>query len=260
MCHEDCANPVASGGAEREEDILLDLPNGGHLPVFLAKPQGAATGAILLIHDIHGPNAFYHDLARRLANEGFLTALPDLFHRLPPPADDTREASMSRGRQLEQSEALSDLQVLAIWLRHHELANGKLGTMGFCMGGTLVLLLASREPAPQATVCYYGFPKRERTPLNPIMPSDQGEIATIASPILGFWGDQDKGVGPENVEAYSDALIAAGKGHDFLTYTGIGHGFLTFDPDAPAFENSKDAWRRTLEFYRKEFSRKNPVQ
>jgi len=254
MCHENSTNPIA--GSDNEEHTHLDLPNGGHLPIFVTTPETKPAGSILLIHDIHGPNAFYHDVARRLAKAGFITALPDLFHRLPPAADDSREASMSRGRQLEQAEALSDLQVLAIWLKHHEQGNGKFGTMGFCMGGTLVLLLASREPVPNATVCYYGFPKRERTPLNPILPADQGEIANIQSPLLGFWGDQDKAVGPENVDAYSDALIAAGKGHDFLTYSGIGHGFLTFDPAADSFDASQDAWRRTVEFYRKEFTRK----
>lgn len=255
MCHEDCPYPIQGGAPLNEQDIQIDLPTGGVLPVFLVEPEAAPTGAILLIHDIHGPNDFYHDVARRLAQEGFLTALPDLFHRLPPAADDSREASGARGRLLEQAQALSDLKVLAIWLRHHEHANGKLGTMGFCMGGTLVLLLASREPVPNATVCYYGFPKRERTPLNPILPSDLGEIANIQSPLLGFWGDQDKGVGPENINAYSDALIAAGKPHDFLTYSGIGHGFLTFDPSADAFDHSIDSWKRALTFYRKEFSR-----
>jgi carboxymethylenebutenolidase len=255
MCHEDCHFPVSGGAPITEADIAIELTDGKALPTFVTIPEGEARGAVLLIHDIHGPNDFYHDLARRLAHEGYVTALPDLFFRLEPPADDSREAIRARGGMLEQATALLDLQSLGFWLRHHEKSNGKFGTIGFCMGGTLVLLLAAREPVPVATVCYYGFPKRERTPLQPILASDDGEVANLRSPILGFWGDQDAAVGPENVDAYSDKLIAAAKPHDFITYTGVGHGFLTFDPNSPIYEEAADSWDRTLAFFRKEFAR-----
>ena len=255
MCHDDCPFPVQGGAPIGESDIEIELIDGGSLPVFLTVPEGEVRGAVLLMHDIHGPNAFYHDLARRLAHEGYLTALPDLFHRIPVEPDSSPDAQRARGRLMEQAPALLDLETLAFWLKRHESSNGKLGTLGFCMGGTLVLLLASREPIAEAAICYYGFPMRERTPLQPILPSDAGEVANLQSPILGFWGDQDHGVGPANVDAYSDQLMAAAKSHDFITYTGIGHGFLTFDPSATAYEEAADSWVRTLDFLRAEFAR-----
>jgi carboxymethylenebutenolidase len=255
MCHDDCPFPVQGGAPIGESDIEIDLLDGKKLPIFLTVPDGESRGALLLIHDIHGPNAFYHDLARRLAHEGFVTALPDLFFRIPPAEENTPDGNRARGRLMEQASALQDLKALSIWLRHHEAANEKVGTIGFCMGGTLVLLLASRDPIPVASVCYYGFPKRERTPLQPILPIDVGEVANLQSPLLGFWGDQDTGVGPENVDAYSDQLMEAAKSHDFITYTGIGHGFLTFDPNAAAYDESADSWERTLDFFKREFAR-----
>jgi carboxymethylenebutenolidase len=66
--------------------------------------------------------------------------------------------------------------------------------------------------------------------------------------MLAFWGDQDSGVGMDNVAAYDNALTQAGKDHEFIIYPGIGHGFLTFDPDHPAYGHSQDAWQRALAF------------
>lgn len=255
MCHDEAPYPISGGAPISESNVEIELIDGHSLPTFVAVPDGEAIGALLLIHDIHGPNAFYHDLARRLAGEAYVTALPDLFFRLPAAADDSPDTRRARGGQLDQTPALRDLETLAFWLKHHERGHGKVGTIGFCMGGTLVLHLASREPAPVATVCYYGFPMRERTPLRPLLPSDADEVANLHSPILGFWGDQDHGVGPANVDAYSDQLIAATKSHDFITYTGIGHGFLTFDPEAAAYEEASDSWKRTLQFFKREFAR-----
>jgi carboxymethylenebutenolidase len=255
MCHEDCPHPITGGAALTETNTVVDLADGATLPVFHVSPEGEAKGGLVLIHDIYGPGPFYQDTARRLANEGYVVALPDLFHRLPPADSDSRDDLRARGAQLVQRTALSDLQSLLIWVKHLENTHEKVGTIGFCMGGTLVLLLASREPRPVASVCYYGFPIRERTPLQPIVAYDDAEVATLESPILGFFGDQDHGVGPENVNLYSDKLITYAKPHDFITYTGVGHAFITFDPEAPSYNEAKDAWERTLKFFAQEFAR-----
>lgn len=116
------------------------------------------------------------------------------------------------------------------------------------MGGTLVMLAAARQPVPEATVAFYGFPRRERTPLAPILPSDEDEAGTLASPLLAFWGDGDAGVGIDNVRDYDERLQRYDKPHEFHVYPGVGHGFLTFDPDAGAFAASEDAWNRTRRF------------
>jgi carboxymethylenebutenolidase len=116
------------------------------------------------------------------------------------------------------------------------------------MGGTLALLGASRYPAPAATIAYYGFPNRERTPTAPIVPIDENEVAGLESPLLAFWGTADAGVGMDNVDAYDAKLNRYGKEHEFVRYEGLPHGFLTFDESSPNFEGSADSWKRTLAF------------
>lgn len=247
MCHETCPHPVRGGAAiaEREERIALAS---GTIPASIFTPEAGPVPAVLLIHDINGPNAFYQDVARRLASLGYLTALPDFFHRQGPPRDDSREATRARMNEMTQADTLADIQTVLSWLRDHEASTGRVGTIGFCMGGTLVMLTAARSPAPEATVAFYGFPKRDRTPLAPILPSDEDEAATLASPLLAFWGDGDAGVGMDNVRAYDALLDRYDKGHEFVVYPGVGHGFLTFDPASAAFTASEDAWARTARF------------
>jgi carboxymethylenebutenolidase len=248
MCHDTCPHPVSGGASLQEQDLTLPLDGGESLPLFLVLPERTPAPAVLVHHDINGANDFYKDLARRLAAAGYIAALPDLFFRQGPPRDDSREAIRERGAELVQTRTLGDIAASLRWLRGHGGATGKLGTIGFCMGGSLVMLAACREPTPDASVTYYGFPVRQRTPNNAILALDEDEVANVASPLLGFWGDQDRGVGMDNVAAYDDKLTKYHKPHEFVIYPGLGHGFLTFDPNALAFADSQASWERTLGF------------
>jgi len=131
--------------------------------------------------------------------------------------------------------------------------SGVVGTIGFCMGGTQALLLAARRPDLAATVSYYGFPADARTESSPI------EVAAkMHGPILGHWGDQDTGVGMDNVEKLRAGLLAAGVELEFHIYPGLGHGFLKAfldDEKTPAYEQACTSWKRTLDFYRRCFAR-----
>lgn len=247
MCHDTCPHPISGGDAIEELNLDILLPE-GTLPAFVALPDIRPAPAVLVIHDINGANEFYHDLSRRLALAGYLALLPDFFHRQG--AVDTTDGAAKRARMqsMTQTETLSDIESAMLWLQHHEHSTGAVGTIGFCMGGTLVMLAASRDPAPAATVAFYGFPYRERLPLAPLLPGDEGEVATIASPMLALWGTEDAGVGMDNVDRYEALLQQHRKEHEFVRYPGIGHGFLTFSGEGPAAEASRDAWSRTLAF------------
>lgn len=247
MCHDDCPNPIRGGDALHESAIDLPLTT-GTLPAFLARASSESAPAILLLHDVNGANAFYHDLARRLALAGYTTLLPDLFHRYGPLADDSREARFARMQATEQANLLSDIESSLLWLQQDSQATGKVATIGFCMGGTLALLGASHFPIPAATIAWYGFPNRERTPVAPIVPLDIDQVANIESPLLAFWGTADAGVGMDNVTAYDERLNEYHKPHDFVIYDDIPHGFLTFDEASPNYVAASDSWRKALAF------------
>lgn len=249
MCHDVCTHPIQGGDHLDDYRVAIDQ-DGSQLPALLVLPEIVPAPAVLVIHDIHGANAFYEDVTRRLAAAGFAALLPDFFFRLRPPADDSREAVRSRASEMTQATALTDIQTALIWLKQHQATNGSLGTVGFCLGGTLVMLAAARTPRPDASVAFYGFPHRERTPNAPILPRDSGEVVNMDSPLLGLWGDQDQAVGMENVAAYDNELSHSHKPHEFVIYPERAHGFLTFDPSSPDYEDSSDAWERTLTFLR----------
>jgi carboxymethylenebutenolidase len=247
MCHENLTAPVRGGAGIVEERV--EIPGADQaVSAFLARPEEGTAPAMLVIHDIWGANDFYHDVARRLAGEGFAVLLPDFFAREGPLTEQTREAAGARRARLDQQRAVADVAGAIGWLRDHPATTGPVGTIGFCMGGTLVFLAAAREPLPDASVAFYGFPAPQPTDLAPLVPLDEAD--RVRSPLLALWGEQDHGVGMENVERYRAALQRAGASFEFVVYPGPGHGFLTFDPAAASFVAAQDAWGRTVAFLR----------
>ncbi|HEY7036837.1 MAG TPA: dienelactone hydrolase family protein [Thermomicrobiales bacterium] len=247
MCHEHLTAPVRGGAGIVEEQV--EVPGADRaIPAYFVRPEDGTAPNVLVIHDVWGANDFYHDVARRLAGEGFATLLPDFFAREGPPATQTREAIMERRVRLDQTKSVADVAGAIGWLRDQPTTTEKVGTVGFCMGGTWVFLAAAREPVPNASVAFYGFPAREPTPLAPFHPIDEAD--QMRSPLLGLWGDQDHGVGMDNVERYRAALERAGAPYDFVIYPGAGHGFLTFDPAATSYDAAQDAWAKTVAFLR----------
>jgi carboxymethylenebutenolidase len=249
VCHhpsEARAITLISGGSgvsDRTFDVELTE---ALLPVFEATPEEASRGTVIIVHDIYGAREFYRNLARRFAGVGYTALLPDLFVRQGPLAEDTREAAFERRERFSYPQAIDDLQRLIDAIVPK---SGNVGTVGFCMGGTLGMLLTARESRVAASVIYYGFPANPTPDANqPWEPLQEAE--RVQSPLLGFWGDQDHGVGMENVEAYRQALRAGGKTFDFTIYPGLPHGFLAFDGSKPYLDESNDSWDKMLAFYR----------
>ena len=115
------------------------------------------------------------------------------------------------------------------------------GTVGFCMGGALSLFAASRNPEVGACVVFYGG-----------HPKVQPDLPALKAPVLGIWAGKDGFVTPEVVAQLEQKLTALGKPHEFHTYPNADHAFFNdtrpevYDPAA-----AKDAWQRTLEFFRR---------
>jgi len=251
VCHPEV--PVGAPIPDvRVKDATISV-EGGAMPGLLALPERTPAPGILIINDVFGRSPFYDQLARRLAQAGFVAATPEYFFREGSLPEPTREAAVARSKRLDFKRWGRDMSAAIDWLRAQSDVNGAVGTIGFCMGGTQALLLAARRDDLAATVSYYGFPADARTDASPI------EVAPkMHGPILGHWGDQDAGAGMENVEKLREALEAAGVGHEFHIYPGLGHGFLKAsleDSKTPGYEEACASWRRTLEFYRRSFAR-----
>jgi carboxymethylenebutenolidase len=252
MCH-----PEVPAGTPlpdvRVEDVTVPVEDGAAMPALLALPERTPAPGVLIINDVFGRSPFYDQLARRLAQAGFVAITPEYFFREGALPEPTREAAIARSKGLDFMRWGRDMSAAVDWLRARREVSGTVGTIGFCMGGTQSLLLAARRDDLAATVSYYGFPADARTDAPPIELAPQ-----MHGPILGHWGDQDTGVGMDNVEKLRSALERARIEHEFHIYPGIGHGFLKAsldDEKTPGYEQACTSWKRTLDFYRRAFAR-----
>src|SRR2546427_6238068 len=217
MCHPE----VPAGAAipdVRVGDAAVPVED-GTMPGLLALPERLPAPGILIVNDVFGRSPFYDNLARRLAQAGFVAVTPEYFFREGFLAEPTREAAMARAKRLDFKRWGRDMSAAIDWLRARREVNGAAGTIGFCMGGTQALLLAARCDDIAATVSYYGFPADARTESSPIAVAPK-----MHGPILGHWGDQDEGAGVDNVEKLRAGLEAAGWGSEVHSQPGRRRG------------------------------------
>ena len=200
-----------------------------------AKPGAATLPAILVAHENRGLNPHIEDIARRLALDDFIAFAPDALHPLggyPGNEDKARELFA----KLEQPKTREDFVAAASFARALPGTNGRLGAVGFCWGGGIVNLLATRLPDLNAAVPFYGdVPATDAVPQ--IKAALQLHFADTDPRINAGW------------PAYEAALKAAGAKYEAFSYPGTQHGFnndTTPRYDAAA---SKQAWQRTVALF-----------
>ncbi|MBI3965735.1 MAG: dienelactone hydrolase family protein [Chloroflexi bacterium] len=248
MCHAEAIKGVRNDD-EGLEFGALTIPAGNEqMPAYLCRPAGSEpVPGVLIIHDVWGANEFYQQLCRRLAREGFLALLPNLFFRAGELAEQTIDAARTRAAGIAEQQFWSDLDVAAgLLLGRGDVAPKRYGTIGFCMGGTLSIQMAQRRSEVGASVVYYGFPVNEQPrPGRETSPIDDTD--KIQSPMIGFWGDAEQSVKMPHVYQFRQRLQELGKDAEVIVYPGAGHGFLAIRQaaDAPAAE---DSWPKTVQF------------
>ena len=204
---------------------------------YLAAPAGAGPRpAVVVIHEWWGLNDWVKDQVVRFAGEGFVALAVDLY-RGKVVYDPNLAHELSRG--LPQDQALRDLEAAFAYLASRpDVSPAKIGSVGWCMGGGFSLLLAVHEPKLAACVVNYGA-----------LPTDKAEMAQIQAPVLGNFGGDDRGIPPSAVQAFEQAMKAAGKSVDVKVYDGAGHAFENPNNKLGYREAAAtDAWTRTLGF------------
>ena len=220
------------------EMVKFDV-DGEKVRAYLSRPNGERSGpGVVVIHEWWGLNGQIRGVADRLAGEGYLAIVPDLYRGSV--ADDSEHAHELM-RALDEDRTVATIRAAAAYLRREEgAAQRPVGTIGFCMGGSLSLSTALTAPEIQAAVMYYGRIK---------MGDDA--VASLASPLLGLFGEEDRGIPVEEVRRFEAALRDAGKTAEFHLYPAAGHAF--FNETRPSYnrEAAADAWERTRNFLRK---------
>jgi len=204
---------------------------------YLVKPANVRgpLPAVLVIHENRGLNPHIEDIARRLALESFIVFAPDALFPLggyPGNEDAARELF----KQLDQPKVHEDFIAAFDWLKQLPESNGKVGVIGFCYGGGIANLLATRLPALAAAVPFYGS-----APLLEAVPA-------IQSPLLIHFAEQDERVNT-SWPPYEHALMSAGKNYQAYQYAGTQHGFN--NDTTPRFDEraASLAWQRSLDFF-----------
>lgn len=255
MCHPEVPEGQVTPEVHRQE-VAVPLLTGETMPALLCSADGDNAPGILIINDIMGRSPFYESLAARLATAGYRVLLPEFFFRQGPLAERNFDLARARRAKLNDERTLVDLNDAINWLRTQPNVSGdKTGTIGFCMGGTFVLNLATRRP-DLASACFYGFPAAASAAASSV-PAPMTTADRVNGPLIGFWGDQDAAVGMDNVERYSNILKQRNVDYRYTVYPGIGHGFMAasqLDPNHEAYEKACDAWTQTVGFFREKLA------
>ena len=216
----------------------------GEFSAYVARPQAARAPAIVVIQEIFGVNAVMRGITDDLAAAGYLAICPDLFWRIEPGIDitDQSEAEWKKAFELYQAfdvkRGVEDIAATIAAIRGDAGCNGKVGAVGFCLGGLLAFLTATRTDA-DASVAYYGVG----------IDKFVGEAANLARPLLMHIAEEDQFVPKEAQAVIVDAL----KGNPKVTihtYPGRDHAFARKGGEHYDAADAGKANQRTLEFFK----------
>ncbi len=191
----------------------------GSFSAYLATPAAGSGPGIAGIQEIFGVNRVMRDICDDLAGQGYLALCPDLFWRQEPGIQltDQTEAEWARAFELyqgfDESKDTEDLTTTLDHLRGRDECTGKVGTVGHCLGGKLVYLMATRSDA-ECNVSYYGVG----------IEANLDEAKNITKPLLMHIAEEDQFVPAEAQKAIKDKLA----GNSLVTihsYPGLDHAF-----------------------------------
>jgi carboxymethylenebutenolidase len=215
--------------------IELTASDGHKLAAYRADPAGKPRGAIVVIQEIFGVNSHIKQVADGYAADGYVAIAPALFDRVQRNVDlGYTPEDIAKGREI-RAKVSNDMAVkdAAAAVKVASSA-GKVGIVGYCWGGFIAWLAASKIPGLAAAVPYYGGGILDNAELEPRVP------------LMGHFGDQDQHIPVEGVKK----LAEKHKPHPIFIYS-ADHGFNCDHRGSYNAAAAKQARQRTLEFFRK---------
>lgn len=215
----------------------VPIKSGGRtLNTFVVYPETSRKApVVVMIHEIFGLSDWAKSMADELAAQGYIVLAPDLLSGTGPNAGGTdsypgMDAITKAVSGLPADQVLADLDAVADFGLKLPAANGKLAVTGFCWGGGKTFAFATHRKNLGGAFVFYG------------PPPDTAAMASITAPVYGFYGGNDARI-DATIPAATEAMKAAGKKYEPVTYEGAGHGFMRAGeaPDAtPANKKARD--------------------
>jgi carboxymethylenebutenolidase len=215
---------------------------------WLVVPDRGSGPGMVVCQEIFGITDYIKGVCDRLAGLGYVALAPELYSRIEPGLVlDEREPdnfprALQAGQQLDFAQAVDDSVAALEHLRGlPEVENGRVGVIGFCLGGGLAFLAAAAND-PEISVCYYGSAIAHVLDRAP----------QVTCPVIFHFGTEDKYISAEQVEAVERAF--AGRDAEFHLHPDAGHAFDNHNeaifsrPEAAA-----RAWEETVDFLARRF-------
>jgi len=225
--------------------IEIKAHDGGAFQAYVERPANRSGPVVICIQEIFGVNHAMRDIARHWADQGYIAVAPDLFWRQEPGVDITDKSeeewkkafSLFQGFDLENG--IEDLKSTIDYARTMDGATGKVGTVGFCLGGKLAYLLACRSDA-DCNVSYYGVGIEELL----------GEASAIKAPLVMHIAEED-GFVPKEAQMKIKAGLDAVEQVSIYNYPGMDHAFARIGGTPYDEANANLANSRSLAAFQK---------
>ena len=249
MCYDDDARPPLPpirGAAGDSGPVTLNASDGTEVAAYAARAAQPGGAGIVILPDVRGLHPFFEELALRFAEAGVQAVAIDYFSRTAGtgrrPEGFEYEPHVT---QLEAAGIQADIAAAVAFLRSTDGGSAeRVYTVGFCIGGRISFVQAATQEGLDGVIGFYGWPIGEH---RSGLPSPAALADRMTAKVLALWGGADRGIGPEVVAEFEQALQAAGVEHQSITYPDAPHSF--FDRKATEFANeSEDAWRQMLDF------------
>jgi len=201
----------------------------------LVAPEGSAKApAVVLVHEYWGVNAQIQSMAKRWADAGFLTLVPDLFHGKVAATAAEAQALMSA---LDFPRAVRELVAAVEYLKTHPRSTGKVAVTGYCLGGALTFLTACSARGLAAAVPFYGVPP-------------QADWSKVEAPIQAHFAKHDNWASEAAAKAIQTTLAEHHKPMELFVYDAQ-HAFCNDRrPEVHDAAAASQAWNRTVAFVR----------
>lgn len=233
------------------ETITIPVADGTTVPAYLARPAGrAAPVAVLVAHELFAVNPDIRGVADALAQAGYLTLVPEFYHRHAEPGrwlertDAGRREGFALLHQLRRDEALADVDACLSWLGAQPDIQ-RTAMIGFSAGGHLAYLAACQLPISRTAVLYGGWLPTTDIPMS--RPTPTLDLTSgISGRLLYLVGEDDTLIDAGQRGQIRAALEQADVEHEMVTYPDVAHAF--FWPGTPAFNQKArdDAWTRIM--------------
>ena len=235
-------------------EVTIDV-NGFKMPAYRSAPAGK-TGlpVVLVISEIFGVHEYIADVARRLAQAGYMAIAPELFVRQGDPNEYGEIAKLQAEliSKVPDAQVMRDLDACLAWAAAHGGNTDRLAITGFCWGGRITWLYAAHQPRLKAGVAWYGRLVGQSTPQTPAHPL--ALVGQLKAPVLGLYGAADTGIPLDTVDKMRAELAtgpAAAKASEFVVYPDAPHAFHADYRASYRKPAAEDGWQRMLAWFKR---------